>query len=285
MNVNIGLVQFKVMINEPFKETAIRVEKFIKLAVRNKCKIICFPEDFWYGPLEYYKDSLINKLTDDCSKKIIKLFCLWAKKYQINIIAGTIIQKINKKIFNICYVINKQGNIILNYAKRRLVPYGFENEKITKGEKISKVVNLAGIKIGVLICRELFYSGLFYDLRKKGAEIIFVPSFWPKRSSDYAKHQLRNNYKIISEMRVVDALCEARSFENEAVIAYINAPGYLKNKKDYDVLLGRTQVCFPFYGCVKKINQNKEGMIIFTYDGSIVTDARDSYHLFNRNAK
>lgn len=80
-------------------------------------------------------------------------------------------------------------------------------------------------------------------------------------------------------MRVVDALCQARSFENEICLCFVNACGYLKNT-GFDVLLGRTQVCYPFFGTIKKLNQNKEEIIIFKYQKSIIDDARKAYQLF-----
>jgi len=160
------------------------------------------------------------------------------------------------------------------------VPYGFEKENITPGNNEIKPFIINNIKCGVLICRELFYTQFFQKLRKQGTEIIFVPAFWAKRSSGYQNDQLKNKYNFQTEMRVVDALCQARSFENEICLCFVNAFGYLKNKFGFDVLLGRTQVCYPFFGTVKKLNQNKEEAIIFEYQKSIIEDARKAYRLF-----
>ncbi len=81
-------------------------------------------------------------------------------------------------------------------------------------------------------------------------------------------------------MKVVDSLCQSRSFENEIAICFVNCCGKLSNKKDYDVLLARTQVCYPFYGCIKKLYKNKEDLLIFEYNKTIIEDSRNAYQLF-----
>jgi predicted amidohydrolase len=143
-----------------------------------------------------------------------------------------------------------------------------------------KVVKIDEIKIGVLICRELFYPHLFKELREKEAEIIFILSFWSKSSSAYLRNNIKNKIKVWSEMKVIDALCQARAFENEVAICFCNASGRLKDKNEFDILAGRTQICLPFYGCIKNLKQNKEGMIVFNFNKSIIEDARKAYKLF-----
>jgi predicted amidohydrolase len=278
--MKISLVQFETKINQEFLVISKRVISFIEKAKKEKCNIICFPEEFWFGPLDYYPKIKIEEIVHKITPKIINFFQKQAKDYSINIIPGSFIMKENSHYFNQTFVINKKGKIILRYKKSKLVPYGFEGENVISGRGDLKVTKIDGIKIGVLICRELFYPYLFKALIEKGAEIIFIPSFWSKHSSDYLRHNLKNKYNLYSEMKVIDVLCQARAFENEVVICFCNASGKLKDKNEFDILAGRTQVCLPFYGCIKNLKQNKEGMIIFNFDKSIIKDARKAYKLF-----
>ena len=278
--MKIALIQFETKIRQDFFAISNRVIDFIKKAKKESCQIICFPEDFWFGPLDYYSNKEIEKITTKFFSQIINWFCHQAKKYSINIIPGSFIIKEKNHYFNQTFFINEKGKIILTHKKQKLVPFGFEGNKVSSGKNDFKTIEIENIKIGLLICRELFYSELFKKLRKKGAQIIFIPSFWPKRSSDYNNHQLKNKYNMISEMKLIDVLCQARAFENEVAICFVNACGNLKEKNDFDVLAGRTQVCLPFYGCLKNLKQNKEGMIIFDFDKTIIDDARKAYQLF-----
>lgn len=184
--MKIALVQFEVKIHQALNQTLKRVEDFIKLAFKNKCYLICFPEDFLFGPFDYYSKKEIVKILDQY-QKIINFFSQKAKKYQLSIIAGTIIRKIRNKLYNTCFVFNQKGEIIYNHNKQKLIPFGFEGKNLKPGKNIIKTFGIGGIKFGILICRELFYSQSFQKLRKQGVEIIFIPSFWSKRSSDYQK--------------------------------------------------------------------------------------------------
>lgn len=278
--MKIALVQFETKIGQDFFEISKRVINFIKKAKKKNCSLICFPEEFWFGPLDYYPKIKREEIVSRITPEIIKFFQEQAKKYSINIIPGSFIVKENSYYFNQTFIINKKGKIILTHKKQKLVPFGFEGENVTPGNDDLKVVKIDEINVSVLICRELFYYYLFKELREKGAEIILIPSFWSKRSSDYLRHNLKNKIKVWSEMKVIDALCQARAFENEVAICFCNASGRLKDKNEFDVLAGRTQVCIPFYGCIKNLKQNKEGMIVFNFDKSIIKDARKAYKLF-----
>jgi predicted amidohydrolase len=278
--MKITLVQFETKIGQEFSEISNRVINFIKRAKKKNCSLICFPEEFWFGPLDYYPKTKREEIVSRITPEIIKFFQEQAKNYSINIIPGSFIVKENNHYFNQTFIINKKGKIVSTHKKQKLVPFGFEGENVTPGKNDLKVVKIDGIKIGVLICRELFYHHLFKELREKGAEIIFIPSFWSKRSSDYLRHNLKNKIKVWSEMKVINALCQARAFENEVAICFCNASGRLKDKNEFDILAGRTQICLPFYGCIKNLKQNKEGMIVFNFDKSIIEDARKAYKLF-----
>ena len=277
MATKIALIQFWVEIHKDFEYLSKRVEKHLKLASKEGCSIVSFPEDFWFGPLDYYTPCEAENIISAQTPKILIWFGRMAKKYNLNIIAGSFIEKENDDNFNISTVIDSKGKIIYKYQKQNLLPFGFEKKYVSKGNK-NRVMDLDGIKVGIIICRDLFYPELVKKLRLGGAEIVFVPSFWPKRSNDYARHKLINQYGL-TEHKLVDALCQARSFENELVVLYVNASGNLKDNNENDVLLGRTQTCLPFYGCTNKLNQNKEGVIIFEYDKEIVLDARKAYQL------
>lgn len=278
--MKIALVQFETKLKQSFSVISKQVINFIKKAKKENGQIICFPEDFWFGPLDYYSEKEIKEITTSLFLQIINWFYFQAKKYSINIIPGSFIVKEKNQYFNQSFFINKNGKIVFTHKKQRLVPFGFEGKKITAGKNNFKVIEVENIKIGLLICRELFYPEVFKKLREKGAQIIFIPSFWSKRSSDYQKHKLKNKHNVLSEIRIIDVLCQARAFENEVAICFVNACGNLKDKNDFDVLAGRTQICLPFYGCIKNLKQNKEGVVIFDFDKTVVEDARKAYQLF-----
>lgn len=71
--MKIALVQFEVKIYQNLTRTLKRVEYFLKKAFKEKCRIICFPEDFLFGPFDYYNKKEIKKILSN-NQKIINFF-------------------------------------------------------------------------------------------------------------------------------------------------------------------------------------------------------------------
>ena len=84
-------------------------------------------------------------------------------------------------------------------------------------------------------------------------DIIFCPSYWL-----FEKSHTSSTYK--SEINKINSLCQARAFENEIILVYVNAAG----KTDRGTKsIGQTQIVSPFPNKTKKLNNNKE-KILFT---------------------
>ncbi len=128
--MKIALVQFETKIGQDFFEISKRVINFIKRAKKKNCSLICFPEEFWFGPLDYYPNTKIEEIVSKITAGIIKFFHEQAKNYSINIIPGSFIVKENNRYFNQVFVINKKSKVILTHKKQKLVPFGFEGKNV-----------------------------------------------------------------------------------------------------------------------------------------------------------
>lgn len=80
MTVNIALVQFWVELNKDFQFTSKKVERYLQIAAKKHCSIICFPEDFWFGPFDYYSFQEIENIVSAQIPKIITWFQQKAKE-------------------------------------------------------------------------------------------------------------------------------------------------------------------------------------------------------------
>jgi predicted amidohydrolase len=69
--MKIALIQFETKIRQDFFAISNRVIDFIKKAKKENSKLICFPEDFWFGPLDYYSNTEIKKITTKFFSQII----------------------------------------------------------------------------------------------------------------------------------------------------------------------------------------------------------------------
>ena len=188
---------------------------------------------------------------------------------------GSIIERFGKNFFNISYLFDEKGRIIGSYKKIHLVKYN-EGKNLKRGKSADVFKTKFG-KVGIQICRDLLYPEVTKKLMLKGAEFVFCPSYWCSKSTGYPK-LYNEGYFGDKEPREVDFLVSARAIESEVVFVYVNAAGEFKSGKSHDVLLGRTQIAVPFYGTVKRIENNSEDVLTFDVDRKIVKDARKIYY-------
>jgi len=88
----------------------------------------------------------------------------------------TMLQRDGENIFNFVKIYHN-GDIIHKRAKAKLFRFGDEHKFMSEGSnKDIEVVEVDGIKIGILICFELRFKELWQKL--EGCDVIAVPSWW-----------------------------------------------------------------------------------------------------------
>ncbi|MFH0949290.1 MAG: carbon-nitrogen hydrolase family protein [Candidatus Aenigmatarchaeota archaeon] len=266
MKFKIAVVQFKINQYQPEKNLE-KMEVFIKKA-SGKADIIIFPEDFLSGGLN---DDEIVKLADT-EGKYRKIFQNFAKKYKIDIVAGSIIEKNRIGNFNVCYYVDSIGKIKGKYKKINL--WLTERKQIVPGNEVC-VFNTKFGKVGLAICWDLIFPEIFRKMVKKGANIIFCPSLWYK-GKDFAPYKKHNPN---AEIDHVNALCKARAIENNVIFIYANAIGQLKTSGgNLDEAIGQSQIAVPIKGVLQKLD-NEENMFIQEVDTAILKDTEKAYEI------
>src|SRR3989344_5642065 len=263
MKVKIAVVQMHIKQYHP-EENLKKAVQFLKKA-SGKANIIVFPEDFITGPIS-------DKLElADTKHKYVKLFQKFAKKYNIDIVAGSIIEKDKLGIYNTAYYIDSKGKIISKYRKINLwLP---QENVFSRGDKIS-LFNTKYGKMGLIICWDLIFPELFRNMTKKGVKIVICPSYWTYEDAQYGLKYDKN-----SDMKLVNAVGICRAFENQIIVVFCNAGGNVGHKKHKEKLLGQSQISVPFIGAIKKLAHNREAMFIQEIDTSILHDAEKTYKI------
>lgn len=136
------------------------------------------------------------------------------KKASINkIIILTIIERRDGEIFNFAKIFHN-GELVYERAKARLFRFGDEHKYMSEGnDEPIEIVEIDGIKIGVLICFELRFKELWQKL--EGADVIAVPSWWGVIRTEHFE-VLTQSLAIINQCFVVasdslDAECTKMS--------------------------------------------------------------------------
>src|SRR6266704_2547056 len=258
MFFKIAVVQFAIDQFNPQKNLA-RAEQFIAEASTEN-DLIVFPEDFILGPL-----SGISEYAD-YDGHYIAIFQKLASKYHIDIVPGSIIEGDLTDLYNTTYYIDRSGEIQGRY---RIVNLWFPERSYI----VSVFDNRCG-RVGLIICWDLMFPEVFRAMVKERVEIVICPSYWCYE--DAGKGILHDPD---SEVKLVNALCIARAFENEIVLVYANAAGRLTGGENTDTLIGQSQVTVPFKGVLKSLSHNRESMFSQEIDTAILADAEEAYEI------
>ena len=136
-------------------------------AKSNRADILLLPECFTTGyDLTIGNDSALTP--DDLQSLRQK-----AKELRIGVVA-TAITKGTEKPQNAAFVIDKNGEILMKYAKVHTCDFADE-KALASGDEF-KVCDFGGVKLGLMICYDREYPESARILMLKGAEIILVPN-------------------------------------------------------------------------------------------------------------
>lgn len=143
------------------------VIRYMKEAKANQADILLLPECFLTG----YDLTIDNAaaLSDEDFTDI----CEKAKELSVGV-AATALKKGKKHPQNAAYIISKDGEILMKYAKVHTCDFADERA-LEYGDEF-KVCDFHGVKIGVMICYDREYPESARIIMLKGAEIILVPN-------------------------------------------------------------------------------------------------------------
>jgi predicted amidohydrolase len=173
----------------------------------------------------------------------IKMLSDLAKKYNTNILGGSLIEKTtNGKYYNSCPVINRNGELVAKYSKMHLYSYCgcTEGSYISEGE-YPVMVELDGIKIGLTICYDIRFPEIFRAYRASGADLLVNMAAWGSK-------------KPIPW----ETLTRARAIENQCFMVGLTQSGEITSE---EWNIGHSRI-FDYVGeTLTEIKDQKEGLM------------------------
>ncbi len=261
MSINIAVVQFEIQQFAP-EENLKKAEHFIQQA-SSEAQIIVFPEDFLVGPLNGRSEFV------DREGRYVGYFQELAARYKIDIVAGSIPEGYSSGLYNTSYYIDSAGTIRGRYRKMNL---WHPERSYTKAGSEVCVFDTSYGRVGLIICWDLMFPEIFRAMVRQGVEIVICPSYWCLEDAGVGMQ-----YDERAEIKLVNALCVARAFENEIVLVYANAAGAVQSEEMSGTLIGQSQVTVPFKGAICALNHNREEILVAEVDTSILGDAEQAY--------
>jgi predicted amidohydrolase len=174
-----------------------RTLHYIKAAAESGSQVMLFPE----ANLTSYYFPVVIELDQAAVLDALKQVCSAARENNIWVIAGTI-QKTRDRFLNLAHVINRQGDIVHEYAKVNMAGRD-ELQYCRGGDKLS-LFEIDGVLCTLVICRDGRHPELYRIPAMAGAQILFQPSCssdeieavcW-KRTSGRAQQPVGPNSKL-----------------------------------------------------------------------------------------
>ena len=234
-----------------FKNAAELIER----AAKDGAEVVVLPETWNTGffPRENLKSYCDNK--GDRTKKELGAL---AKKFGINIVAGSVSNVKDDKIYNTAYVFSKTGECVAEYDKTHLFTPMQEHHFYENGNHLTRF-ELDGKRCGIIICYDIRFPELTRSLSVDGLDILFVVSQWP---AVRIEHLL--------------ALTKARAIENQMFVVCCNSCGTAGET----VYGGNSTIHDPWGKLLVKAGESEE-IISVDCDTSVLSDIRSSINVFN----
>lgn len=202
--MHLALLQADIAFADPKKNIKQMTEKIHDcMKAADKPDVILLPE-MWNTS---FAMNQIEKLADCYGSPSAEAMRELAKGYHVNIVAGSIADKREGKVYNTSYVFDREGKTIAMYDKVHLFDLMDESKHITPGNKRT-IFELDGIKCGVILCYDLRFPELARAYALEGVKILFIPAQFPQ-----------------PRFNPWNVLVQARAIENQIFLVGINRVG------------------------------------------------------------
>ncbi len=216
--------------------------------------VLVLPETWNTG---FFPKENLAELSDCDGERTKKTFGALAKEYHVNIVAGSVANVKDGKVYNTCCVFDRDGNVVGEYDKTHLFTPMGEHDYFTPGNGLC-TFTLDGRRCGVIICYDVRFPELTRSMTVKGLDVLFVVSEWP---------DIRIPHLL--------ALTKARAIENQMFVACCNSCG----KAPGTVYGGNSVVYDPWGDCLAHAGED-EVTLTADCDMSVIDGIRKSINVF-----
>lgn len=218
-----------------------RAVEMINQSSKNKADIVILPEMF-NCPYDNAKFKEYAETREQ--SKTLKVISEAAKDNNVLIVAGSIPELDNEKIYNSCFIFNNSGEIIGHYRKMHLFDIDTpeirfkESDTLSAGNEVG-MVNTDYGKIGVAICYDMRFPELLRILALRGAMLIIIPGA----------------FNMTTGPAHWELLIRGRAVDNQVFIA---AASPARNEDLSYVVYGHSMVTGPWGDVITRSGENEE---------------------------
>lgn len=251
--MKVTCIQMDMQFAKP-EENFAHAEDLIRQAVKDSPDVLVLPETWNTG---FFPKEDLELLADRDGKTVKARIGALAKEFGVNIVAGSVANVKNGKVYNTAYVFDREGNCIASYDKTHLFTPMGEDSYFEKGDHLCRFT-LDGKSCGLIICYDVRFPELTRSLTVPGLDVLFMVAQWP----DVRTFHLRS-------------LTTARAIENQMFLCCCNSCG----KAGQTQYGGNSAIIDPWGETIALAGEGEE-LLSAECDFSILQNIRTSINVF-----
>ncbi|MFP1878255.1 deaminated glutathione amidase [Lonsdalea quercina] len=125
------------------------------------------------------------------------------------------------RVYNTLLVL-REGEVLAHYHKLHLYDaFSWqESKRVTPGEMLPPVIDIDGVKIGMMVCYDLRFPEMARMLANKGADALVLPAAWVKGAHKEMHWELLNRARALENTCYLIAVgeCGVKNIGNSMVV-------------------------------------------------------------------
>ncbi|MEO1243684.1 MAG: carbon-nitrogen hydrolase family protein [Pseudomonadota bacterium] len=230
-------------------------------AARKGANFIATPE--MTNVVDRKASRLLADLPDEAGLDEIRAFAGVAKEHGVWLLIGSLALSVaGGKAANRSFLFSPEGAVAARYDKLHMFDVDLPGGESWKESKIyepgaeAMLVNASLAKIGLTICYDLRFPGLYRALSQAGAQVLCVPAAFTRQTGE--AHW--------------ETLLRARAIENGA---FVIAPAQGGRHEDGRETFGHSMIINPWGKVLAHANHDEPGVILAEIDLSQAREARE----------
>ncbi|MFU8858652.1 MAG: GNAT family N-acetyltransferase [Deferrisomatales bacterium] len=274
--VRLGVVQWQMRLFGSLEDFLQQVEFFVDTVSGYNSDLVLFPEFFnaplmapygAEGPAEAMRS--LAEHTEPIREELVRM----ALSYNINIVAGSLPEYRDQKLYNVSFFCRRDGTWESQY-KLHITPDEAQYWGLQGGAGL-KVFDTDIGKVGVLICYDVEFPELARYLADQGMNILLVP-YWTDTKNGYLR---------------VRRCAQARAVENECYVAISGSVGNIPRIENMDIQYSQSAIftpsdfAFPHDAVAAEATPNTEMTLMADLDLELLKELRQQGSVRNLKSR
>ena len=200
--IKLALCQIRTELD--WEETMNKAERMIREAAANGADFAVLPEMF----ICPYSKKYFRSFAAAGHESTVAILSALAKELGIYIVGGTVPETDGGKLYNTCFIFDREGRQIARHRKIHLFDSDalntHESHTFSPGNEITVFDTEFG-KMGCAVCFDVRFAELFRAMAMRGARLVFLPAQFNTYTGPAAWELLIRSRAIDNQLFVVGA--------------------------------------------------------------------------------